>query len=253
MAFTSEYPLVSNSPFARWDPRWRLGAFLIAVIAISLIKSVSAAAMVLMFVAVIVWLAKVPFTWLRSRLTLWLIVMSPFLLTLPFTVDRGESLAKWGFLHLTDEGIRVAILLLLKTLSLATFILTFLTTAPFHLHLEAAQKLGMPRLFVHLTLLTYRYIFLFIEELNRIRIALRVRGFRNAMSRHSYQTAGRVAASLLVRGADRGEHVAQAMRCRGFSGTFRSRTVFCTRINDIVMFLMVVLPLLGLAIGERFR
>jgi cobalt/nickel transport system permease protein len=73
-----------------------------------------------------------------------------------------------------------------------------------------------------------------------LRIALRVRGFRNAMTAHAYRTVGQVTGTLLVRGSDRAEHVAQAMRCRGFDGRFRTLTEFRTRPADVLMFVLTV-------------
>jgi cobalt/nickel transport system permease protein len=75
------------------------------------------------------------------------------------------------------------------------------------------------------------------DEMARLRRALRVRGFRNRADAHSYRTVGQVAGTLLVRGAARAERVHQAMRCRGFDGTFRTLTTFRTKTLDIVTFM----------------
>ena len=102
-----------------------------------------------------------------------------------------------------------------------------------------------------ITLLTYRYVFLFLEELNRLRIALRVRGFRNAMSVHAYRTVGQVSGTLLVRGSDRADHVAQAMRCRGFDGDFHTLTPFRTTLSDPLMFALMVAVAGGLVAWDK--
>jgi cobalt/nickel transport system permease protein len=98
----------------------------------------------------------------------------------------------------------------------------------------------VPRLLVYLTLLTYRYVFLLLDELNRLRIALRVRGFRNAMTVHAYRTVGQVTGTLLVRGSDRADRVAHAMRCRAFDGRFRTLIAFRSTGGDVLMFIIVV-------------
>src|SRR4029077_3091910 len=91
---------------------------------------------------------------------------------------------------------------------------------------QAAHALYVPGLFVHLGLLTYRYVHLLVIELSRLRMALRVRGYRNRASLRNYQTIGHVAGTLLVRSHERSERVGHAMRCRGFTGRFRSLAVF---------------------------
>ena len=44
---------------------------------------------------------------------------------------------------------------------------------------------------------------------------------------------GQAAGTLLVRGYERSERVAQAMRCRGFDGCFRALATFRTRWSDV--------------------
>ena len=77
--------------------------------------------------------------------------------------------------------------------------LVVLATAPPDATLKAAHALRVPGLIIQLALLTYRYLFLLADELGRLRTALRVRGYRNRMNRHSYRTVGHVAGTLLVR------------------------------------------------------
>jgi len=99
-------------------------------------------------------------------------------------------------------------------------------------------------------MLTYRYIFVLATELARLRIALRVRGYRNRASRHSYRTVGHVGGTLLVRGYERAERVGQAMRCRGFDGRFRSLAEFRTTTADLSFFLVLVGAVAGLLLWE---
>ena len=70
-------------------------------------------------------------------------------------------------------------------LTVATLMLVLLASAPLTVTFQAAHKLRVPGLLVQLALLTYRYVFLLAEEFRRLRIALRVRGFRRRADRHS--------------------------------------------------------------------
>jgi cobalt/nickel transport system permease protein len=115
-----------------------------------------------------------------------------------------------------------------------------LGSAPFATTIHAAQALGVPRTITQITLLSYRYIFVLADEFSRIRLALRLRGFRNKMNRHSYRTIGNVTGALLVRGADRAERIGQAMRCRGFDGHFRSLHRFRSQLADVLFFTLVI-------------
>jgi cobalt/nickel transport system permease protein len=56
------------------------------------------------------------------------------------------------------------------------------------------------------------------------------------MDRHTYRTVGHVIGTLVVRGTERAEGVAHAMRCRGFDGRFRSLATFRTTMADVAFF-----------------
>jgi cobalt/nickel transport system permease protein len=229
-----------DSALARRDARSRLAAFVLAIIGIALLRNLGPAFAACGFALALVLIGRVPARWYRARVGLLLLALLPFLIVVPFTVDRGERLWEWWRLSITEAGLIVAATLALKTLAIVTLALTLLASAPLHVTLAAAGKLGVPKLIVQLTLLTYRYMFLLFDEFSRLRIALRVRGFRNAMNLHAYRTIGQVTGTLIVRGSDRAEHVAQAMRCRAFDGQFRTLTTFKSTPADLLMFTLIV-------------
>lgn len=240
MRFNANYVTPPDSPISRRDPRWRLAALVLAIICIAIIRNPLPAAAALIFALAVAIVARVPRQWYLNRIGLLCLALIPFIVVIPFTVDRGERLWEWRWLAITDAGLEVAAAMALKTIALVTLALVLLASAPLHATLAAASKIGVPKLLVHLTLLTFRYVFLLLDEFNRLRIALRVRGFRNAMSMHAYRTVGQVTGTLLVRGSDRAEHVAQAMRCRGFDGRFRTLSTFQSTASDVLMFVVIV-------------
>jgi cobalt/nickel transport system permease protein len=181
------------------------------------------------------------------------VTLLPFLIILPLTVDRGGSSFEFIGIRLSLAGVIAAVALICKTMAIVALVLVLLASAPLHVTLRAAQRLYVPSLLVQLTMLSYRYVFLILEELNRIRMAVRVRGFRNRMDRHSYHTIGQVTGTLFVRGAERAERVAQAMRCRGFDGNFRSLDAFRTTGRDVVLFASVVAAAAGLVLCDYLR
>jgi cobalt/nickel transport system permease protein len=240
------------SPFSRYDPRWKLVALLVLAASIALLKTLPAIALGFVVSLALVCVARLPGPWYRVRVYALLISFLPFLVLIPFTVQRGATLGEWGWVRLTTGGLEVAVGLTLKSVSLLSVMLVQLGSAPFHRTLRAAGDLGCPRLLVHLGNLTYRYLFLLAQEFQRIRTALRVRGFRNRPTRRSYHTIGGVVGTLLVRSSDRAERVAQAMRCRGFDGTVRSFETFRTRWTDVLMTLLLIGAAAGLLVWDRW-
>jgi cobalt/nickel transport system permease protein len=166
-------------------------------------------------------------------------------------VHEGPS---WelGPFTLSKSGVVLALVLLIKGLAIVALVLVLSATAPLGATLKAAQALRVPGLVIHLVLLTYRYLFLLAEELSRLRIALRVRGYRARGNLHSYRTIGRVAGVLLVRSHERAERVSHAMRCRGFDGRFRALVDFRTRWYDVVGAILILAVAAGLLCLDWF-
>jgi cobalt/nickel transport system permease protein len=131
-----------------------------------------------------------------------------------------------------------------------TLAVVLFTSSPLPDTLKAAHALYVPGLFVQLVGMTYRYAFLVAGELARIRVALRTRGYRNRPTSHSYRTIGHVAGTLLVRSHERSERVAQAMRSRGFDGTYRSLSDFRTRFADVAFFLLAAAVAVSLVVWD---
>jgi cobalt/nickel transport system permease protein len=173
-----------------------------------------------------------------ERLKILLPALALFVIFLPFVVPDPDPIPV-GPIRVSAPGLKLALLFILKALAIFTLALVLTATSSVSANLEAAASLKVPGRLIHISLLTYRYLFLFATELGRLRLALRVRGYRNRPNMHSYRTIGNVAGTLLVRSSERAERVSQAMRCRGFDGRFRSLTKFRTTIWDVVAFVVI--------------
>jgi cobalt/nickel transport system permease protein len=240
MTLAFDLPSGLTSPVGRLDPRWKLAALLPAAGLVAALRSPGPALAAVLGAWVLAALARLPLRWYAVRLGVVVLFLTLFAGFLPFTAHEGETPWAVGPLELSPRGLELAALILLKGVAVLTLVLVLWATAPWQVTLRAAHALRVPGVVVHLIALTYRYLFLLAEEVGRIRIALRVRGYRNRASLHSYRTVGHVAGTLLVRSAERAERVGQAMRCRGFDGRFRSLADFRTRPRDVLAFALVL-------------
>ena len=229
----------SDSLIARLDPRWKLVAMAAAAVAVSFLRTIPALSIAFLGVVLLILAARVSARWLVRRL----LAVAPFLVfmvvLLPFVVGGQEPGWKLGWLTVSRDGVRAAVAIALQASALIGLSLVVLATTPLHVMLQAERQLGLPGIVTQITILAQRYLVLFGSELKRLRIALRVRGHRNRARLRSYRTLGQVAGTLLVRGYERADRVGQAMRCRGFDGTFRSLTGFRTTAADVGVFLLV--------------
>jgi cobalt/nickel transport system permease protein len=251
VTLTLDHFAVSAAPLGRFDPRWKLAALVPATIAAALLRTVPTAAAALLFALVLALLSGITWAWYARRLATVAAFLAVFVLCLPWLVP-GDG---WdlGPAHVSAAGLELALVIALKAFAIVTLMLVLWASAPLDSTLKAAHALHVPGLFIQLIVLTFRYVFLLSEELARLRIALRVRGYRNRANLHSYRTVGHVTGSLLIRSYERAERVGQAMRCRGFDGRFRSLAEFHTRLADVAGFAAIIAAAAGLLIWDLVR
>ena len=232
-----------DSPAHRMDPRWKLAALVVSGTVVVCLQSVPAAGVALLAALALVPLSRLPWRWLLVRLAGVTAFLSVCLILLPLTMP-GPDIGL-GPIQLSERGLEVAVLVCLKALAFVVLVLVVVATSPLDVTLQAARALHVPSLVVQLLMLTHRYISLLGDELAKLRVALRVRCYRNRPRAHSYRTIGNVTGTLLVRSYERAERVSQAMSCRAFDGRFRTLRTFQTRPSDVLKFCLV---LLGLAV-----
>lgn len=235
---------------SRLDARWKLAGLLFVAAIVATLHTLPVAVAAFVVALALAFLARLPRRWFVKRLGAAALFLALFALPLPWLLAGEGTIWTIGPMRLSGRGIEVAVLLTAKGLALVACFLTIQATAPLETTLQAAHSLRIPALFIQMSLLTYRYVFVLADELRRVRIALRVRGYRNRMNRHSYRTAGHVAGTLLVRGYERAERVGQAMRCRGFNGQFHSLNRFTTRRADVAAFVVFAASAMALAVWD---
>lgn len=251
MAHSFSAPPVRDSGLSRWDPRWKLAGVTLAGIALLILQSPWTASLGLIGVITLLLWSGLPVRWWLRRLAGIALFVGFFVIWFPL-LDSRDPAWRMGPVRLSLPGLEQAILILAKSLAISGLLLMLWVTTPLDATLKAAHSLGMPGLLIHLVWLTYRYLFLLADEFARIRLAVRMRGFQGSMNRHTYRTIGHVTGTLLVRSQERAERVSQAMRCRGFDGTFRTLTQFHTQPGDVVGFLLLTVLLAFLVMGDRF-
>lgn len=204
---------------ARIDPRVRLVAALLFALSLALLSApLALAAALLSAVLAVAASGLAPRQALRRMAGVegFLIVL---LVTLPFTVP-GTTLFSIAGLSASAEGLERALVLVLRVNAAVLAIMALLGGLGGQRLTGAMTGIGLPPVLASLLLLTLRYAATFGDEYRRLRVAMRVRGFRAGSNRHTWRSLGHLVGMLLVRSLERAERVRAAMLCRGFTGKF---------------------------------
>ena len=162
---------------------------------------------------------------------------------LPFV--RGGQQVELGPLSLSKVGLAAFAAVSIKAVlgTISAILLGATTTFPSTL--RALEAMRVPRLFVLIAGFVYRYLFVVVDEVQRMRAALAARGYR---PRNALQAAavGRVATALFLRTHARGERVYLAMLSRGYAGSVPALDSLRFGVADFAFFAAVaalILPI----------
>ncbi|MDD5747867.1 MAG: cobalt ECF transporter T component CbiQ [Actinomycetota bacterium] len=239
-----------ESPIHALDPRAKAAAFFaLIIICVSTPNSDWWAFVIYAtLVLVVLFASGVPLRYFFSRL----LIVLPFILLvcifLPF-MHKGGGQVSLGPISLSKEGLLMMRAILLKSLISVSCLILLSSTTQFADLLHGLEKLYVPRFLTTVSAFMYRYLFLLVDEAQRI---ARARDSRNYKGKWIWQvkTTGYIVATLFLRSQERAERVYQAMVSRGFEGEFPRWTEIRMRVYD---YAFAVLFIGGAIIGRMVR
>ncbi len=197
-----------DSVIHRLNPKTKIILFIFFIFGIVLTPPEEYARFIYYTVAVLclILLSKVPAMFVLKRS----LVVLPFVLLVVVSVPfmEGNSLIKlWN--------------VLIKS-SLSVLLMVLLTsTTPYQRLMKGFQELRMPKIFILIISFMYRYIYITVEEIYRMR---RARDSRAPLMkrREHFKTAGNIIGALFIKSFERGERIYKAMLARGFTGEIKT-------------------------------
>lgn len=253
------YP--GESCIHRLDPRTKIIATLVYVAAIFVVPDFIGFAIAFLVLAAVIAVSRVPLKFLlRGLKPVFFIIALTFLLNL-FMIP-GDVIVSWGFLSITEQGLRTAVFMGIRLvlLIIGASMLT-LTTKPINLTdgieclLKPFEKIGLPAhdLAMMMTI-ALRFIPTLLEETDKIMKAQQARGadfetgniIRRAMSLIP------ILVPLFISAFRIAQDLAMAMESRCYGGSGKRTRMNAVKIsgNDIVGFLLTA-AFLAVIILER--
>jgi len=211
-----------DSIFHRLDARTKLIFVVMFVFSVVLLPPASWFIFAFYFtiIFILTLAAKLPVSYVFKRS----LAVIPFVLMvaifLPF-FKSGEVAGSYNIwfweVTITYDGIYAFLNILAKSwLSILSLIWLTSTTRLTHI-LYALEWLRFPHVLVMILSFMYRYIFVIVDEMMRMKQARDSRNFGGSIFRH-LRTMGNMIGTLFVRSYERSERVYTAMVARGFDG-----------------------------------
>lgn len=211
----------------RTDPRLKLVLVIAMIVTLFLASGPVSYALLALYILTVIKISDIqPKMVVRGLKPVVFIVAFTALLNLFYT--PGTELWSFGFLHITDQGIRVAILMVVRILLLiiGTSMLTY-TTSPIELT-DGLEMLLSPFKKVHLPVhelammmsIALRFIPTLIEETEKIIAAQKARGadFESGNLVQRARAMVPILVPLFISAFRRADELAIAMECRLYRG-----------------------------------
>lgn len=237
----------------RLDARARLVGALVLALGVAATQTREGAAIGLWIAFALVWCGGLPIAYVLARLRALLAIVVPILVLVPLARFEAGSTPlvdgwAWGP---SAEGLAIAVTMSVRVVGAAIVAVIALAIGPFDRTALAMQALGAPPRLVELTLLVFRYLFCFREDLERLKLALAGRGWRPRLRASAFWPVGNGLGALVLRSLRRTERVHLAMRARGFTGRLVREAPPALRWSDLAVAALLAATGLVLALADR--
>lgn len=244
----------------RLDARIKILGMVLLLIAVGLAHNVETLLAAYLLTLLVAWASRVPLGFFIKRVWLFIpvftaIVVIPAMFSV---VNHGDVVVQLWTWHghpegLTSQGLNSAALIVTRVALSVSLAVLLTVTTPWTRLLGGLRGLGVPRIFVLIINMAYRYIFLLLDavsEMYESRKARRVTTIKHDAGARA--TVGATAGAVVGKASHLAEEVHQAMVARGYRG--EAYTLSQPRIGrgDVVALLIAVCVSLVIYAGDRF-
>lgn len=222
---------------SRIDARIKMIFVFAGIITILFSRLVAAPAIVVLLSLAFLLSIRIPFKVILLRM-LFPLGMAAAILVLHLIAYKGGG------------GLFAGLLIMAKVAGCVSLVIFLSMTTPVNELLEAGYWFRIPRTWIEVAAITYRYVFVLIEDAITIRDAQKVRlGYSN-LSR-SIQSLAELTGSVFIRAYDQSISTCEAMKMRGYTGVARvsfekrlkPKDILCLIYFSMIIFVLIVLNL----------
>jgi cobalt/nickel transport system permease protein len=240
-AISSEDVAAQRGLLQRLDPRVKLVTLLALLITVGLLHSLPLLVVAYAGTLALAAASRLSVRYFIKRVWLFIPIFTG-IVVLPATlsiITPGEVVLPLWTWHgtaqgFTEQGLHSAGLVIARVATSISLVVLLTLTTPWVRLLAALRSLGVPRIFVLIIGMAYRYLFLLLDTVDDMYTARKARTLRgDGDSRQGRRFVSASAGTLFGKAHQISEEVHQAMVARGFTGDARTLEVFRLRGFDI--------------------
>jgi len=256
-----------NGLLQKLDPRTKVVSLFFLVTTSSFIRSIAILAALYAASCSLAVLSRIPLKLYIKRV--WLVIplftgvmVFPSIFNFVRPGDSLVSIINFGHqlhfgglvfpaeLFVTKQGLKGAVLLILRTGTAVSFAFLFTATTRWNEFLKALRVLYLPQVFVATMEMCYRYIFLLLNITTEMFIARKSRTVEKIDSKSGRRFASKTMAGLLGKSFALNEEVYEAMVSRGYKGEPAVLNRFRFTLLDFQWILCLLICILAAFGGE---
>lgn len=222
-----------NTCIHRWDPRLKIVSLFALLIAFSFVDQLKLLPLIFLIALAYLSAARLP---VRHVIK---VIKYPALLLLLVAVlltvsAGGGTICTWWRIKIFAQGVRLGSVIVMRSLSQFLLALVIFETTPFPYTIKALYLLHLPEKLVAIAFFSLRFIYVYLEQMRKMRIAVKLRGASDLMRWRTFAVGAGVIGSLLIRSFEQAEHINRAMVLRGYCGKLRIQHHFCCVAADYI-------------------
>jgi len=226
------------------DPRVKLIGIIAIVVTAVAVRALISLVALLALVLGLATVARIPLRSFLYRATVFVplfagVTALPLLFITPGTPVAEIGIRPYAAV-ITGEGVYRAAQFFLRVWVCVSSLTLLIMVTRFSRIIQALERFKVPTLFVTLTSVTFRFIFLLIDEAYRMVVARESRAVGKENRMDVLRSLATMVGTLFIRSYERGERVYMAMLARGYSGQFKSLDYGKAQTRDLVFGLAIV-------------
>ena len=232
------------------DPRVKIVAFVVLLLTAGLVRSIPVLVAIYAATLVLATASRLPLGFFIKRVWLFIpiftgIIVIPAMFS--FITPGNIVLPLWTWhgneVGLTQQGLTSAGLLVMRVACSVSLVVLLTLTTPWTKLLAGLRALFIPKIFILIIGMAYRYIFLLLNSVTDMYIARKARSVGNQRSdvKEGQRFVTATAGALFGKAHALSEEVHMAMVSRGYTGDAKTLQAPAVRNGDVVFLVGVVL------------